>query len=771
MLRNKGCGRKWVRRSAIRRLLIAAAIATTCGAAGPAQAADSPAFRPRIEKALDQWCRWLSGNLYKIPGTDLYTLNPTRGTGNNPYRDVAGNQFAAAAAGYWLARHEVDEKTAEPLRGLIRLCLGTHVAVGTIDRPDVSRWGASLTFSDDWHADLFACAQAMLLLPDALPPEQRKQMEMILQWEADKQVEYGISKDRRTWPARSPDHSCGESNAWSAALLQAARVLLPESGRDDAWRESAIQYSLNAMCVPADVTSDRIVGGKPLRERVKGANFEPGGIQEHHGFYHPGYMGWPLAYEAFAHVCDRQLPESRRNPDVYLHNWKLVFDRLKQSTFHNGRFIHCAGDDWITYGYGNTQFFPATIFAAAQFRDPDAALMAEEWLKLIEHQQSLGGGSVLAARLATFQRLKINDFAWYEAQEGCCLAQALWLLDRIDSGAIPAPSTPGEFNRRNVGTYIEPNANLAWHRDEHRWASASWRSAFKQWQFIIQPVQLPHLLKFNHNGLGLLEISGVNNQHAIKWFRMDTFKDGGFWSLGQIDRQSKRITKGPAVFPLVRQYQAIAALPEGPTVFVDLCQAADQLWILRDGGIGLRLAADIFNDNAARLTVGGEECLFSQATCNDTWHDLGSRSITIEKLLTVHALAGEGTFQLKQKSARPADRSRLLHDQDTFGVEESLLTHELYFGPPAYERPRIIAPDELFRRQVTVFYCDPATTPARPAGEVAGQFPCLTVSLPDVGRTVAVNFGEQERKATTPAGAVTVPARSVVVIQGGGNGP
>ena len=53
--------------------------------------------------------------------------------------------------------------------------------------------------------------------------------------------------------------------------------------------------------------------GKPLKERVKGANFEPGGIQEHHGFYHPGYMGWTIAYQAYAQLMDDALPESQRD--------------------------------------------------------------------------------------------------------------------------------------------------------------------------------------------------------------------------------------------------------------------------------------------------------------------------------------------------------------------------------------------------------------------------------------------------------------------------
>ena len=42
------------------------------------------------------------GIVQPVPGTDLYTFHPTL----DGYRAVAGNQFAAAAAGYWLAASE-----------------------------------------------------------------------------------------------------------------------------------------------------------------------------------------------------------------------------------------------------------------------------------------------------------------------------------------------------------------------------------------------------------------------------------------------------------------------------------------------------------------------------------------------------------------------------------------------------------------------------------------------------------------------------------------
>ncbi len=721
-------------------------------------------------RALGNWCRWLSSYLYQIPGTDLYTMNPTLGTGAVPYRDVAGNQFAAAAAGYWLKRAQPDEEVARPLRGLIRLALGTHVSVNAIDRPDIQKWGATLSFADDWNGDLLAAVHGMLL-SDALPSDQHEQLLKILAWEADKRVEYGISKKFGSWPGLYPAPSVAESNAWSTTILQAARLAMPSAPQQFAWRKAAIEYSLNAISLPRDLISEEVIGGRPLKDAVRGANFQPGGIQEHHGFFHPGYECWALAYQAFSFVLDRQLPTDQRDPDVYLHNWMYVFDRLKQSTFSDGRLIQLAGDDWLAYGYGNTQLMTAALFGAAAFHDPDAARLADEWLALIDLRQRATGGSVHGATLGSYQRFRLTDFSWYEGQEGCSLAQALWLLDRLDESAIPPPSTEQDFDARNVGTFYDPNALLAWYRDDRHFASISWRAAFRQWQAIVQPVALPHLYKFNHNGTGLVDITGADKSINVESSAIGTFDEGGFWSLGRIGRDTKLVTvmnrnrKNNSVSPLYLQYQALIALPEGPTLLVDLCRANDQIWLLRESGLGLRLAADVFNEYGVRIATEEGEKVWSLHPSQDTWHDLKTRSVTLEKLLTIHALEGEGSFQLLQKRQRHADQSELSYSLDMSGAEESLLSHELYFGPSAYQRPRIVSPGEWFRKTVLVMYCDPSKTPVKPAGVVTGEFPCLAVYLPDINSTIIVNFADREQSVQSPGGLVTVLPLSVKIMR------
>jgi len=749
--------------------------------AASAPATGGPELRPRLERALDKWCRWLAGYVQPVPGTDLYTLAPKPGVGSHPYRDVAGNQFAAAAAGYWLTHARPDPQIARPLRGLIKLALASHGSVQASDRSGVpaapaaesqsayavhmkaNRWGAGHSASDNWHADLFAATHGMLT-PGCLASDELARLRGILAWEADKQAEYGIRAQSRSLPARWPGHSVGESNAWSTALLQAARTVSPDAARDDLWRKTAIEYSLNSICLPKDLTCDELIAGTPVRQWVKGANFEPGGIQEHHGFYHPGYVAWPLAYQMFAALMDESLPAARRNSDVYLRHWKYVFNRMKQATFANGRFIHCAGDDWNAYGYGNDHLLPVAIFAAVRFRDADASRLADQWLRLMERAQEITGGPVQGARLGRLQRHYVNDFAWYEAISGATLAHALWVLDRLGTASLPPASDPQQYDADNTGTYYEPNAMLVWHRDRRRWASFSWRAAYRQWQAIVQPVALPHLLKFNHNSVGIIEAAGTTAGNKVGWTSIATPPEGGFWTLGTLDRLPGKAAGGEFA---VRQYQALVVLPEGPVLWVDQCQALRRLELLRSGSLGMRLAADIFNDSQVRLEIQGAERVFGQHPDRDTWHDLQARSLTIERQLAVHALAGKGTFQLLQKRRRdPQDRDAP-YPSDRYAVEESLLSHELYLGPPGCRHQTIVEPQEYFRNVVLLFSCDPGKESSVGTATVKGSPPCQVIELSSPRRSIGVNFDAVEHFVETAAGQIVVPGKSISVKSGG----
>lgn len=87
---------------------------------------------------------------------------------------------------------------------------------------------------------------------------------------------------------------------------------------------------------------------------------------------------------------------------------------------------------------------------------------------------------------------------------------------------------------------------------------------------------------------------------------------------------------------------------------------------------------------------------------------------------------------------------------------------EDFQGPPLAAQELTSTTGEL--GLVLVFYCDPQQTPPRPSGLVTGRHPCLAVQLPEVHRTVAVNFADTEQTAESPAGPIAVGPRSVRVI-------
>jgi hypothetical protein len=93
-------------------------------------------------------------------------------------------------------------------------------------------------------------------------------------------------------------------------------------------------------------------------------------------------------------------------------------------------------------------------------------------------------------------------------------------------------------------------------------------------------------------------------------------------------------------------------------------------------------------------------------------------------------------------------------------VEESLLGHELYYGLPADAPPREVSAGQWFRKLALVSYCDPEQTPSQPSGSVKGEPPCLAVQLPDVHRTVVINFADREEAS----GSVRVAPRSAVIL-------
>ena len=259
--------------------------------------------------------------------------------------------------------------------------------------------------------------------------------------------------------------------------------------------------------------------------------------------------------------------------------------------------------------------------------------------------------------------------------------------------------------------------------------------------------------------MGLLQVAGAVPRFSLRSFQMGTFDDGGFWSLGTIDHLGG--SEKPS--PLVRQYQALVALPEGLSIFIDRCQALERVEVQRNAALGWRLAADIFNDQQVKLTVAGQDYRFKQHPQQDTWHSWSARSLRIEDALLLQVVAGDGEFLLLQKRQRPTKGHEMFSAGDHRFVEESLVSHELYFGSPVDAPPRTVEPLQWIRDLVALIDCDSPDMSRQPTATIVGSHPCIALELSDLGRTVAVNFADTRQTVESSGGSILVPPLSVRV--------
>jgi len=82
-----------------------------------------------------------------------------------------------------------------------------------------------------------------------------------------------------------------EENAWSTLGLFLASTVFVGHPRREAWKEKALELMLSSYSTEADSRSDKVVDGKPLKERVKGANIHSDYTAENHGIIHADYTG------------------------------------------------------------------------------------------------------------------------------------------------------------------------------------------------------------------------------------------------------------------------------------------------------------------------------------------------------------------------------------------------------------------------------------------------------------------------------------------------
>lgn len=177
--------------------------------------------------------------------------------------------------------------------------------------------GTRQVWGGDWqaaHWTYYAGYAAWLLWDDIAENDRNLLLKMITS-EADRflTMEPPFYKDR-AGKLLIPGDSKIEENAWNAELIYLAAVMLPNHPHSGQWLHKAVEYMVSATTLPFDVTSSRVIHGRPISSWIEGYNVEPPGFVINHGIIHPMYNAIPVMVNApiVFSLAGRATPEAAR---------------------------------------------------------------------------------------------------------------------------------------------------------------------------------------------------------------------------------------------------------------------------------------------------------------------------------------------------------------------------------------------------------------------------------------------------------------------------
>ncbi len=340
------------------------------------------------------------------------------------------------------------ERIATDLIGLLRTLSLTHKA-NFLPTRDGRPWG------DQWQSAFWAgiAGQAAWLVWDQLPGDVRIMTARMIEHEADR------------FNTRPPDSGFrgdtkAEENAWNSEVIALAACMFPNHPRHALWQERAIVYMLNSFVRKSDLDADRVVDGKPLRERLTAVTIYPDFTLENHNRVHPDYLacGSLLLRNALLYrAAEMQLPQSM------FFNMPETFEVVKRLTAANGSCFYVNGQDWWPHRHDVPLLLSAC--ASVLLDDPEAAFLERGCLDTFGRMH---------ARFKDGRAWDTREYNYANAEEEMIARYAeLFLLHRA-FGDGPAPLDRAEFLRRRTGVYVYERGGFATHRTPDKFVSFAW---------------------------------------------------------------------------------------------------------------------------------------------------------------------------------------------------------------------------------------------------------------------------------------------------------
>jgi hypothetical protein len=500
--------------------------------------------------------------------------------GNEGIRTIASMELACAT----LIKYDdglAADVRAELLRKSIaslRFIAATHIT-GTEKCPDGKHWGATKKFgAESWQSGMWTGTFAFgaWLIWDKLDTNLQESLHRVIAHEDD-------ILSQRPPPNGLWLDTKAEENGWEVPPLVLGELMFPSDPRSKDWREGAVKYMMNTLCTAADTNDATIVDGKPVKDRVKGANIQSDFTLENHNIFHPSYVGcssYFLTQAAMYYTFGRQpVPESAS------HHLQDVWKMFQTIILPWGEAAYPQGMDWELHGLS---FF--NLFASLAARDHDALAAGLEnrniqywraWQNMWHGDLAEPGSRFGIARHA------IN-----------CEQTAYGFLAHKIFGA-PPEGTADDI----TGVWEHPYIDFIVHRTDKKFASFSWKNRIMG---LIMPIGTGHegnpdfTVPIPNGWVGSFDLIPAAKPGALVLEHAFKKTPDGFETSGTL-----LIGGGK-----MKQYIAAASIGDQTMVYEDRVVALSQVTIAREHGLPLGIENDEITGDSRVVASGPAEITF-----------------------------------------------------------------------------------------------------------------------------------------------------------------
>ena len=431
-------------------------------------------------------------------------------------------------------------------------------------------------------------------------------------------------------PAGLVENNHPESNMWNGSALFRAAILQPEHPHAALWKERASDCLVNSISVPSDATNETLVDGKPVKDRLVGANMFESMACNHHGYLNVGYMYLTLSNLAIFHFyCKKKGIEP---PEALYHHAERLWNVIKACTFPDGRFIRIGGDTRIRYSYCQDYAIPVWLLARDHFGDADVTKFEHGWIDIVNREQAANpSGWFMKLRLQGLADISALYFQRVEGDKACTLAFGAYWHRIFDFDKFPRKETiaPDNWYDEHHGAWFQ--------RGEKRFASWCYEGATKTTGLCL-PSGASDMAEWQFNLAG--QISGMGLQDSCAVHAKTGFSfDGGFATAGRHRTISEAPTaEGQGIEPTAIVDVACCVLPDDQTMIV-IQRAKTEFpnYLKRVRGLSLSVPNDVFNGFTRKIfsdsgtkTLQGIPDKFELAEFSGRWLNVDDKLGVVE---------------------------------------------------------------------------------------------------------------------------------------------